>query len=257
MVREVTSHKNLGYRSVLLLGAAFGILEEGIILKSWFDPTWMGAQITSKVLRVYGISVLQPFANVAYHAVVSITAPIMLIESTASREPWLTKRGIVCAGAVFVVAAFFLQTFNDYTIKGWQYLFAALFLVLFIILGLKNKIPSTTRMYSPGKIWTLGFLFVFLLFFIFYGLSNMGAPWYIILGLALFMYSVYWRMISRCMWERINLFAAGAGIVTGLLPIVAIVARAEPAKIGNFVGAIISALVLVTMYKNLRSESAV
>ncbi len=115
LIREVAAHKKLGYASILLLGAAFGVLEEGILLKSWFDPTWMGAQITSKVLRVSGVNVLQPFANVVYHAVISIAAPILLVEATTSREPWLTEGQRKLAGALFIMSALSLSTFNrDY-----------------------------------------------------------------------------------------------------------------------------------------------
>ena len=54
IIREIAAHKKMNYINVLLLGAAFGVLEEGILLKSWYDPTWMGAAITSQALRVLG-----------------------------------------------------------------------------------------------------------------------------------------------------------------------------------------------------------
>jgi len=257
LIRETASHRKLGYASVLLLGAAFGVLEEGIILKSWFDPQWMGAQITSKALRVYGVSVLQPFANVVYHAVVSITAPILLVESVTSREPWLTKRGMVLGGIGFVIAALALLTFNDYTIRGWQYLLGIILFGLFLWLGLRGVVISPgTKPYSPGKIWVLGSLFVFLLFVIFYTLSSAGVSWIIILGSALLLYFVYGRTFAGLVWELVHYFVAGAGIVTGLLPVVAVMVRTTPSKIGNFVGALIFVIGLVVLYRNLRSVSS-
>lgn len=254
LIRETASHRKLGYASVLLLGAALGVLEEGIILKSWFDPQWMGAQITSKALRVYGVSVLQPFANVVYHAVVSITAPILLVESVTSREPWLTRRGMILGGIGFVIAALALLTFNDYTIRGWQYLLGIALFVLFLWLGLRGiKISPGTKVYSPGRIWVLGSLFVFLLFVIFYTLSSAGVSWIIILGLALLLYFIYGRTFAGLVWEPVHYFVAGAGIVTGLLPVVAVMVRTDLAKIGNFVGAFIFVIVLVVLYMNMRS----
>lgn len=257
LIREVVSHKKLGYASVLLLGAAFGVLEEGIILKSWFDPTWMGGAITSKVLRIYGFSVLQPFANVVYHAVVSIAAPILLVESVSSREPWLTKKKMVIVSIGFVVATLALLRFNDYPIKGWQYLLGIVPFVFFVWLGLRGiAISPGLNVYSPGKIWVLSSVFIVLLFIIFYTLSSAGVPGLVILGLALLLYAVYARAFSRIAWGLIHYFAAGAGIVTGLLPVVAVMVRTTPVKIGNFVCAVIFVIILGILYKNVKSMSS-
>ncbi len=153
LIREVAAHKNLNYASVLLLGAAFGVLEEGIILKSWFDPTWMGAQITSQALVVYGVVVLQPFANVVYHAVVSIAAPIVLVESVTSRTPWLSHKMLLLCSIVFGVGAVRLVMFNDYAVRWWQYLLGVVLFLFFIILGLKGITISPTAKKSPLRLW--------------------------------------------------------------------------------------------------------
>ncbi len=93
IIREIVARRKLPFSSVLLLGAAYGVLEEGIVIKSWFDPNWMGATVVSHVLRVYGISILQPLSNVVYHAVISIGASILIVQSiSTSTEPWLSKR---------------------------------------------------------------------------------------------------------------------------------------------------------------------
>ncbi len=269
LIREVTAHRELGYASVLLLGAAFGVLEEGIILKSWFDPTWMGGEITSKVLRVYGISVLQPFANITYHAVVSIAAPILLMNSVTSTKLWLRKRELIpffCIFAISAVIMFF--TFNyDYKIRMGHYLMGIVLFGLFVRWGLKGpKIISDTERESelklkiksrnsPAKMWVLGFFFTMVLFIIFYTFSNAGAPWFLILGLALLVYYAYRRVFSGVQWTSPRSFAVGAGITTGLLPVVAIMARTDPAKIGNFAAAVLFVFFLVILYKRtLRSH---
>src|SRR5437870_317974 len=40
LVRELVRRRGLGWGSILLLGAAYGILEEGLIITSWFNPYW-------------------------------------------------------------------------------------------------------------------------------------------------------------------------------------------------------------------------
>ena len=74
VIREIVARRKRSVLSTLFYGAAFGCLEEGIVLKSWFDPGWMGAAITSQSLRVGGFNALQPFMNIVYHAVISIMA---------------------------------------------------------------------------------------------------------------------------------------------------------------------------------------
>jgi len=41
VVRELKIRWKKDIRAVLLLGAAYGILEEGLMVKSFFDPGWM------------------------------------------------------------------------------------------------------------------------------------------------------------------------------------------------------------------------
>lgn len=40
LVRDYARRWNKGWRSILLLGAAYGIIEEGIPVRSFFSPTW-------------------------------------------------------------------------------------------------------------------------------------------------------------------------------------------------------------------------
>jgi len=40
LIRELVRRRGLGWSSIVLLGAAYGILEEGLIITSWFNPYW-------------------------------------------------------------------------------------------------------------------------------------------------------------------------------------------------------------------------
>ncbi len=126
---------------------------------------------------------------------------------------------------------------------------------LFTILGLKGiKISPGTKVYSPRRIWVLGALFVFFMFFIFYTLGNLHVSWVVIVGSVLFLYLSYARTFSRIVWRPPHCFAAGAGVVTGLLPVVAVGIRTNPAKIMNVLCAMILAFILVWRYKKCFSE---
>src|SRR5262249_6156817 len=40
LARELIRRRGLGWGRLLLLGAAYGVLEEGLTIGSWFDPYW-------------------------------------------------------------------------------------------------------------------------------------------------------------------------------------------------------------------------
>ena len=257
LIREIAAHKKMNYVNILLWGASFGVLEEGILLKSWYDPTWMGAAITSQALRVYGISVLQPFANIVYHAIISITIPILLIESfTGARKPWLSRKWLVLPALVFMTAASVMGlTFNlDYQISISHYLFSILILIIFIAAAnIRFNVPDGKVKRSAGVLWSIGSLFIPFQFFVFYGLALRNVSWVIILFLVILLYSIYaitfWRTDWKNQFRKLG-FASAAGFITGLLPAAAIAARQDNTKIVNLIVEIIVVLVLIILYRS-------
>ncbi|HEY7835437.1 MAG TPA: hypothetical protein VIG30_17810, partial [Ktedonobacterales bacterium] len=106
LVREIVRHRGLGWTSVLWLGAAYGIFEEGLVINTWADP-WAHDVCTlvkgvatglCDFSRVGGINLLWALELTTFHAIISITIPILLVElifpSRAAR-PWLRRRGII------------------------------------------------------------------------------------------------------------------------------------------------------------------
>lgn len=258
IIREAVTRRRLNFSSVLLLGAAYGVLEEGIVIKSWFDPNWMGATVLSHVLRIYGISILQPLSNVIYHAVISIGASILIAQSiTQSSEPWLSKRWTLIASGLFVISAIAIAlTFNyNYKIAGWQYLLGFVLLGVFAILGWKGlKIPSGNKLYPALGIWVLNTVFIILLFTIFYTLSYAGAKWFVIILLALVLYVGYAIIFTLMDWGRAtrkHYFAAAAGIVTGLLPLALSLARSQQGRYLNVLAEVIFIIILMVVYSRL------
>ncbi|MCK4489157.1 MAG: hypothetical protein KAU23_02800 [Anaerolineales bacterium] len=256
IIREIVAHKKMSYINILLWGAAFGVLEEGILLKSWYDPTWMGAAITSQAIRFSGVSVLQPFANIVYHAIISITVPILLIESfSGERKPWLSKKGLVLSSLFFVAAASVMGlTFNqNYQVSAKHYLFSILILIVFIVAAnIRFSVPDGGINRPGGRLWLIGSLFIPLQFFVFYGLAPRNVSWIVILSLAILLYTIYAIIYWRTDWKkqaRKLVFASAAGFITGLLPAVAIASRQESAKTINLIIGMVVVLVLIVLYR--------
>jgi hypothetical protein len=92
IVRELVRRWGKGWPSVLALGVAYGIFEEGLALRSFFNPDWPG----STGLGSYGwVGPTNWFWDVEmglYHSVVSITLPILLVtmaNRSRSDEAWI------------------------------------------------------------------------------------------------------------------------------------------------------------------------
>jgi len=104
LVREVARRWGAGWISILLLGAAYGAIEEGLLEPTWFTPALQS--------HPYGVAfgVFWTYAafNIGYHAVFSIAIPILLTELAfpAWRDkPWLGRAGLSVVGAVYAVNA--------------------------------------------------------------------------------------------------------------------------------------------------------
>jgi hypothetical protein len=104
LIREVVHRWGGGWPSILLLGAAYGAIEEGLLEPNWFTPALQAHPygVAAGVFWTYAVW------NIGYHAVFSITIPILLTELAfpAWRDkPWLGRPGASVAGAVYAVNA--------------------------------------------------------------------------------------------------------------------------------------------------------
>ena len=104
LIREVVRRWGGGWPSILLLGAAYGAIEEGLLEPNWFTPALQ--------THPYGVAagVFWAYAvwNIGYHAVFSITIPILLTELAFPAwrgKSWLHRTGTSVAGAVYAVNA--------------------------------------------------------------------------------------------------------------------------------------------------------
>ena len=112
LIREFVVRFQKGWASVLLLGAAYGIAEEGLAVHTFFEPAglspvgnlgWYG--------HAFGVNWLWALGLTAFHAVYSIALPILLTQlwfPEVKAVRWLDSGavGLVAAVYVFVVGFF-------------------------------------------------------------------------------------------------------------------------------------------------------
>ena len=108
LIREVARRGGLGWTGVILLAAAYALIEEGLVDQMLFNPGYLGLPDFSGMAVVPGLgfSARLTLDSLIVHTVWSICVPIAVVEAFASDEtrPWLSQRGLVVTGVVFVGA---------------------------------------------------------------------------------------------------------------------------------------------------------
>ncbi|MFC1804192.1 hypothetical protein ACFL0D_09560 [Thermoproteota archaeon] len=92
VAREIKIWWRKGVGSLLLIGAAYGILEEGLMVASFQNPNWMDLGVLGVFGRWFGVNWVWTVELIMYHAIISITIPVLLVELIYPDEkvkPWL------------------------------------------------------------------------------------------------------------------------------------------------------------------------
>ncbi len=189
LARELVRRRGLGWPSLLLLGAAYGVLEEGLVVTSWFNPLWPDIGSLGVYGRLLDTNWVWAFELTFYHMVVSIAVPIILVEALFPRiadRPWLGRRGLrafvvlLTTISLLGLLGFGFLEFNKqgYTHPPAMYFFALALAVALVVLALRRHppapvVPSARR--TP-RLWTLrllGFLATIIYFMISWAVPSM------------------------------------------------------------------------------------
>ncbi|HEY70356.1 MAG TPA: hypothetical protein G4O08_07225 [Anaerolineae bacterium] len=116
IIRELAFRWQKGWRTILLLGAAYGIIEEGLMVKSFFDPHWPDLGNLGIYGRWQGVNWIWSLELTIYHMLFSIAIPILLVNLLYPKErqrSWVSNTALKVIGALFtldVLFGFFLLT---------------------------------------------------------------------------------------------------------------------------------------------------
>ena len=191
LVRELWIRWGRGYLRLMLLGFLYGVVEEGLIVKSWFDPNWPDLDVLGVYGRVWGVNTVWAVWLTIFHSLMSITMPILVIEALYPEyrnKALIGKRGLEVACFSFLTSALLMFFFlNPYKPPFLQYI-----LTIMLIFGLfllanhikrESMIKSKTALKHP---FIYGFMTSSLLFFIYTALPHSSIPPIIsiILGIA-------------------------------------------------------------------------
>ena len=183
LIREIARRSGRGWPSILMLALAFGVIEEGLVDQSLFNPDFAGRRLLdSGFVPALGIGGPWTVFVLTLHVVWSMGAPIAIAEAlfprhTASRAavapqvqaPWLRTGGIITAGilcALGAAAIWFVTTIA----AGFQAAPAQLVVSLVVAvalvvaaLRLPRRRPRATRTAWPAVLVGLAVTSAFLL----------------------------------------------------------------------------------------------
>lgn len=162
LIRETVRRWERGWLAVLFMGMAYGIFEEGLVVRSFFDPAWGDLGLLADYGRWIGVNWVWAIALTIFHAVVSISIPIALTElifPAYRDERWLGKKGFNIILLLFLIYLFAAPLFGmRITILG----FIACIITIILLLLLANTwTEDGVPLEKPNKKWNIisaGFL---------------------------------------------------------------------------------------------------
>ena len=139
LVRELARRWGGGWPTILLLGAAYALMEEGISLKTIFDTTFEPAGQLATYGRIGELNSVFTIQIIVFHAVVSIALPILLTElafPTRRDELWLGRRGIIITSILWGISLVWgFAVVRRIPPPGGAYLATAVMVVVFVVLA--------------------------------------------------------------------------------------------------------------------------
>jgi hypothetical protein len=179
LVREVTRRGRRGWGTLLLLGIAFAIAEECVILQTSLTPQFFPPAFDANFGWARGVQWIYLTAMLWYESVYAIVLPIYLTEMLfpARRdEPWVSENGLAATAGIFVLASIGvwqlwsrvgLQRYGPSTYQVPPlYIVAALIVIAMIVAGTlligpraRPSQKADRRAARPWLVWLLSFGF--------------------------------------------------------------------------------------------------
>ena len=156
LIREVVRRTGGGWVNILILGVAYGLVEEGLALQSLTSPHLYGAAEWAP--RVLGVNTAYALLNLVYHPIFSVAVPIALTERLFAGHgprPYLRRGGLIATGIVALLGAGLLRISippsedPGYTMPGLTGAVVAVLALAVVVLGLRLRVPAAQPVLAP------------------------------------------------------------------------------------------------------------
>jgi hypothetical protein len=266
LIREFTLRWGKGWPTILALGVAYAISEEGIAVRTFFDRGAPPVQGLGSYGWFGGVNWVWSTHLSLYHAVISIAVPIglvMLAYPARRNEPWVSNRWLAKAAAGYVGVILFWLVFYHRPVNG-IYMIAS-FAAIGGLIWLARRLPTTIRVApgsgpvpTPKRVAMVAFAATFGVFLLGWG-RGLGflAPLQTISIMLVIAVATGWWLLrgsQRPGWTDRHRYALAAGIFF-FLPVVSPLAELIGAR-GQVFVAIVTAWLLVRQWRRLRAREA-
>ncbi|MCJ7823458.1 MAG: hypothetical protein MUP44_01015 [Anaerolineales bacterium] len=247
LVRELALRWNRRWPTILTLGLAYGIIEEGLMVKSFFDPSWMDLGILGTYGRLAGVNWVWSVSLTLYHATVSIAIPILLTELiyTDRRDEHCTgRRGLIGLSFILAVVVLFgALAMTPYRPPFVPYLFAIIATVVLYILARRMPqrfaSPEVTSRWRPFWIALIGFLSVAAFFIVGWALPELDVPPVMTIGFLILLAVGSMRFLrwasGEGAWSDVGRLALASGALTFFI-LLAFIAESSTDRTDNPAG---------------------
>jgi hypothetical protein len=153
-LREIFRRTGGGYGNLLLLGLAYGLVEEGLVLQSLTSPHLYGA--AGWAPRLFGLNTAYTELNLVYHALFSVTIPVIIVEFLYGTTPYLRRGGVIASGVIALLAAGLLRVSvppsedPGYTMPLAAVVIVAVLAATMVLLGLRLRLHPARR-WMPSR----------------------------------------------------------------------------------------------------------
>lgn len=225
LIREVTRRAGRGIVTMLILGIAYGLIEEGLIDQMLFNRYYLtGQDQWNSFIPFLGIDGRLTVYVLAMHAIWSTCIPIIIVEALFPKQgikPWLSKSGLGIVTSIFILGSVYLS-YDTYLEKQFfastlQLLGTTIAVILLVVVsfrfGSHTSASTTTAAPKPWfvSIFALVVSSIFMLSDSSYGWDGFAVC---ILTVVVFFIIVY-RWSRRIGWGDMHRIAiAGGAILT-------------------------------------------
>jgi hypothetical protein len=198
LIRELLIRWRGGWLSLVLLGAAYGIYEEGLVVRSFFDPNWMDLEKLGVYGRVGGVNWVWAEHLTVFHALVSIAASITftkILYPDRRSESWVGPRGLAWHAIAFAAMLPIGSLLNPYDAPDvWL---GACWLAIVLLALAAWRAPMSLKAKSvftpprPRRFWWIAFLATFGQFFIVYFTAEKNSPPFFVSMVLIALYDLF------------------------------------------------------------------
>jgi hypothetical protein len=118
LIRETVRRAGRGWPSIIVLALAYGVLEEGLVTQSLFNPNYLGLNqhlLQPEYIPVFGIGAWWTVFVLTLHAVWSIPVSIAMVEGLSAQSaprPWLRGPGLALVAILFALGSISIARFT-------------------------------------------------------------------------------------------------------------------------------------------------